>query len=270
LQNITTASPPKQRPALWAALALALVFTAFAPKAAAEDAGAPLPDFLQKRGLAAAEGLLAQADCFLNIPYRTDGALHQSGRFTRFSRPDKVFSRPGLNCSGLVAAMSRYLLGRDTPLEQAVVDRLGDSGPDAGDRRDWDFGYDLILNLTDGFDRYHLTPRGPRPWPEGASGENLRGVSAADGPDLKRLLDFISPGWVYLASFSKPAAIDADGVKHYHVGLFLADDQGGVWFYNTTHNAGKSYRVNLRTPRGLSRFTRAFGRSRVLVIGVRP
>ncbi len=89
----------------------------------------------------------------LGTPYRDDGVDDPAGRHTLFADQAKTFPDRGLNCSGFVVTASRGILGRPLPLDAMRRDRKGDSGPGAAAGEDWDFGYDLLLNVTDGLPR---------------------------------------------------------------------------------------------------------------------
>ncbi|MEJ2716140.1 MAG: hypothetical protein P8182_03240, partial [Deltaproteobacteria bacterium] len=109
-----------------------------------------VPEYLWKRHISAKNSAKEIADTHLGIPYRDDGVLDSRGRFTTFNRPDEIYSTPGMNCSGLVLSVSRFLLNKNFTLTEASRDRQNNSGPGAAFGKDWDFGLDLILNLTDG------------------------------------------------------------------------------------------------------------------------
>ena len=100
--------------------------------------------------------LAAKADQLLGIPYRPDGVRDESGRWTLFEHPEQSFATPGLNCSGLDYALMRLVAPVTTTIRQAARDRQGDSGPGASMGQDWDFGFDLILNLSEGLPRRWL------------------------------------------------------------------------------------------------------------------
>ena len=86
----------------------------------------------------------------LGQPFRVDGAQDEEGRWVTFNRPDEISSAPGFNCSGFTVAAARLLLARPFSLAEATRDRRGDSGPASPLGPDWDFGLDLILNLSEG------------------------------------------------------------------------------------------------------------------------
>ncbi|MCC8193397.1 MAG: hypothetical protein LIP28_01955, partial [Deltaproteobacteria bacterium] len=61
-------------------------------------------------------------------------------------------------CSGLVLAASRIMLEKNIAVADAVRDREGDSGPGAKDGHDWDFGFDLMMKIREGWQRCVLLP----------------------------------------------------------------------------------------------------------------
>ncbi len=201
----------------------------------------------------------------LGVPYREDGALDTAGRYTLFAAPERFFTTPGLNCSGLTLQGARLLLRRELPLAAVARDRLGDSGEGAALGRDWDFGWDLIMNISEGLPRRMLLPGGAQDGAEGdiarADGRFPRGFDIHAPNFWPDLLPRIKAGHLYLADFSKEAG--RAGPKpyvllHYHVGLLVRAADGGIWFYHTTHASRKSFRMNLATDEGKAQFLRSF------------
>ena len=218
-------------------------------------AGIPIPDYPAFEKLNQVHDPIAVADTFLGIPYRNDGALDESGRFCLFEHPEKNFSSPGLNCSGLVVGMSRFLLNRNFTIAAANRDRQNNSGSEAPAGRQWDFGFDLVFNLAEGFDPVIITPDGPVLPREGEEGDTLIGFDLQSESAWAAVLPRIKPGRLYLASFSKQNPIRT---LHYHVGVILADPGGAVWLYHTTTGHGRSYKIDLNSKNGLARFRKSF------------
>jgi hypothetical protein len=193
---------------------------------------------------------------FLGIPYRIDGIINDNGQYATFNNPGVALQTPGLNCSGLVLAASRIILERNISVAEAVRDRSGDSGPDAPDGHDWDFGFDLIMNISEGWPRALLAP------------EKLVATSKATGKTAPtfdphsptfptELLPHIRENGFYLVSFSRHKTPDAPAHLHYHTGVIVRDAEA-VWLYSTTRSSGKVIRHNLATPEGLERFRNSF------------
>jgi hypothetical protein len=219
------------------------------------------PDCLWERGIASKTDAIAIADTHLGIPYRDDGTLDSQGHFTTFDRPDRFFETPGLNCSGLVVSVCRFLFDKNWTLEEVTRDRLGNSGPNSPLGKDWDFGWDLILNLTEGRPRKVIMPD-PGNYPiEGSDGMSLRGFDLHDSVAWRKVLSQMQPGRIYLGSISRPAPERGYRMIHYHVVLMLPDGKGGVWLYHATRRS-HVHRMNISTSQGMSRFMSQFRNSR--------
>ena len=137
-------------------------------------------------------------------------------------------------------------------------DRKGDSGPGSPRGQDWDFGYDLILNITDGLPRRVLLPDGTTPDPDVADPAQLRGFPLHDDAAWNAVLPRIRPGQLVLAAFSKPKA---GQLLFYHVGLLVNDGAGHIWLYHATPGHGV-HRLDLAASSGRSTFFRAFAEPR--------
>ena len=213
---------------------------------------------------------------FLGIPFRVDGAADTLGRWVTFNEPELVVQTPGFNCSGFTVAAARELLGYNFDLIEVNFDRRGDSGPGAPLGQDWDFGLDLILNLSEDYPRRFLPePENPQNTPLIAIGPGRAlgwGVSL-HSPAFEEQLKLIQPGRFCFFTFSKPDRRFPAGVSYYHVGVIVPDAQG-LWLYHSTLGA-KTNRVNLADPEGLARLRRHFppiqnGERRVFLIEVTP
>jgi hypothetical protein len=219
------------------------------------------PDCLWDRGIGEKTDPLEVADTHLQIPYRDDGAVDSGGRFTTFAEPANFFSAPGLNCSGLVVSVCRFLFDRNWTIEEVTRDRQGNSGPNSSLGKDWDFGWDLILNLTDGTARRVVMPDAGNYDLEKADGLTLRGFDLHDEVAWHHVLSQMRQGYIYLGSISKPAHKSGYRLLHYHVVLLLPDGKGGVWLYHATRRSNV-HRMNVNTQRGLARLMSQFGNSR--------
>lgn len=198
------------------------------------------------------------AACVLGLPYRVDGAVNEAGEYTLFASPEKRFSTPGLNCSGLVLQLSRMLLGKNVTLAQAARDRVGDSGPKAALGHDWDFGWDLILNVSDGTSRRFLLPGGKSLPPEQADARRDRGFDCQSGATWQELSRRFTPGHIYLVSLNVEGRRKGYGLTHYHVGIVYVAGSGEAWFYQTTGKGGGANRRDLKSAAGQASFKRAF------------
>jgi hypothetical protein len=219
------------------------------------------PPYLWNRGIASKTNPRDIADTYLGMRYRDDGTLDSNGRFTTFNHPDSIYSTPGLNCSGIVLSISRFLFDRNFTLTEAERDRQGNSGPGAPYGKDWDFGLDLILNITDGVPRRILSPDGTEIPLDDADGMVLRGFDLHDVAAWHSVLRQMRPGRVYFGSISKPTRKKGYKLLHYHVVLMIPDEKGGVWLYHSTRRS-HVHRINLNTRQGLRRLMGQFRDSR--------
>jgi hypothetical protein len=215
------------------------------------------PEYLWKRGIADKTNPVEIANTHLGIPYRADGALDTKGYFTSFGRPDRRFGGPGLNCSGLVVSVSRFIFDRGFPLEQVTKDRQGNSGEGSRQGKDWDFGWDLILNVSDVPGRTVLMPDGSKYNVDSADPMTLRGFDLHDQSAWANILSRMKPGNVYLGTISKPTRKRGYRLLHYHVVLMLPDAKGNVWLYHSTRRSGV-HRMNLNSDRGMRRLMSQF------------
>ncbi len=219
------------------------------------------PEYLWKKGIAEKTDPVEIADTHLGIPYRDDGALDDRGRFTSFDRPDRFFDSPGLNCSGLVLSASRFLFDRNWTIDEARKDRQGNSGIGSPLGKDWDFGFDLILNLTDGVQRRAVMPDSQAVDLEKADGANLRGFRLDNQQAWSRVIRQMKPGYAYLGSISKPSREPGYKLIHYHVVIAIPDGRGNVWLYHATQRSN-THKMNISSPQGLARFMGQFRGSR--------
>jgi len=199
----------------------------------------------------------------LGIPYVEDGVQDEGGRWTTFGHPEKESHRPGLNCSGFVVATARRLLAGKLSLEQITRDRLGDSGPSASRGKDWDFGRDLVLNLSEGCARRWFLPEGTRSVREDGIGP--QGFPIQDLEAWSRIFPRMQRNRIYLATLWRA---QLKGPRHHNVALLLRDTHGRVWFYQTLPR-GRSHRLGISAPLGFARLCTMFGpREWILILEV--
>jgi hypothetical protein len=216
------------------------------------------PEYLWARKIADKKDPVDIANTHLGIPYRDDGALDDKGHFTTFAHPEEILDSPGLNCSGLVVSVCRYLFNKNWTIAQVMRDPQGNSGSNSALGKDWDFGWDLILNLTEGRSRKLLSPDGSGHAPGNIDGLNSRGFDLLDRAAWQAVLAQMQPGRVYLGSISKPTKKPGYKILHYHVVLILPDSKHGIWLYHATHRSNV-HRMDINTPQGLNRFFSQFG-----------
>jgi len=200
--------------------------------------------------------LTAKADQLLGTPYRPDGVRDETGRWTLFEHPGQSFATPGLNCSGLDFALMRLVAPVTTTIREAVRDRQGDSGPGASMGQDWDFGFDLILNLSEGMTRHWLLPESADVSGR-ESGKTMLGFLTSDQAAWKKALAQIGLNQACLVSFSQTGRRKGYSLQYYHVGVILADATGGRWLYQATPKSG-THKLNLADPSGMNRFLMFF------------
>ncbi len=197
----------------------------------------------------------------LGTSYRDDGVDDPSGRHTRFADQAATFPTPGFNCSGFVTTASRALLLRPLPLDAVARDRKGDSGPGSPGGQDWDFGYDLVLNITEGLSRRILAADGGALLPADPAGidaRRFRGFPLHDAARWKAVLSRLHPGELVLAALSKEKG---GRLYYYHVGLMLSDEGGRAFFYHATPGRG-AHRLELSSPSGMAAFEQEFAEKR--------
>lgn len=219
------------------------------------------PDYLWKKGIADKFDPVQVADTHLGIPYREDGAIDDQGHFTTFAHPDRLFDTPGLNCSGLVLSVSRFLFDRNWTLAEATRDRQNNSGPDSPMGKDWDFGFDLIQNLTDGVEHRVVMPDGKPVDIAKADGMTLRGFRLDDPNAWAKVIRQMKPGYAYLGDISKSTRTPGYKIVHYHVVIAIPDKNGDIWLYHATHRSNV-HKININTQQGLAKFMGQFRGSR--------
>ena len=219
------------------------------------------PEYLWARKIADKKDPVDIANTHLGIPYRDDGALDDKGHFTTFAQPEEIQDTPGLNCSGLVVSICRYLFNKNWTIKEVMRDPQGNSGLNSPLGKDWDFGWDLILNLTEGRRRRLIAPDRSSYAPENIDALNFRGFDLHDRAAWQAVLVQMQPGRVYLGSISKPTKKPGYKILHYHVVLILPDAKHGIWLYHATHRSNV-HRMDINTPQGLSKFFSQFGGQR--------
>lgn len=193
---------------------------------------------------------------FCNIPYRLDGAINDTGQYATFNAPETILITPGLNCSGFVLAACRVLLGKNIPLAAAARDRLQDSGPESPHGHDWDFGFDLIMNIAENAPSRILRPD-DTPLPSPLSGKNVPFFDPQDPNFPENLFRQMRESAIYPVSFSRRKTPTGPLRSHYHTAICIREGKA-LWFYSTTRQSGKVIRRNLREPQDLAAFRAAF------------
>ncbi|MCL1894288.1 MAG: hypothetical protein FWG02_08665 [Holophagaceae bacterium] len=190
---------------------------------------------------------------FLGIAFREDGAINEQGQYASFGMPDKILKEPGLNCSGFVLAASRFLLQKNISLATAVRDRLGDSGQDSALGRDWDFGWDLVLNISEGFERTLLLPGGKVADPAAGSGLAPLGYDLHSPETWQEIESRICFNHIYFVSLNRPTWQPGYKLLHYHVGILIRTSGEDWYIYHATKKQGV-VRENLSNEQSRARF----------------
>lgn len=187
---------------------------------------------------------------FSGIAYRPDGAIDHLGNYTLFAHQQKSLQTPGLNCSGFVVAACRYFFKRNYHLDDVIHDRLVDSGPEAERGADWDFGYDLILNVTEGLSRRVVLPYQLHVDIATSNGAALRGFELHDFNAWCDIMAQMTVPHIYLFSMSKLIADNGAKLVHYHVGCIVPDASGHLWLAHATQKSGVTL-VDIANSEGL-------------------
>ena len=225
----------------------------------ADDAVAPVA----RNGLGPNQTLESVLNNLCGVPYRVDGASTIDGRHTLFANESKTFSTPGYNCSGFVLEASRKIFGTVTTIAQAKRDRENNSGPKSADGHDWDFGWDLIRNITDGMPRALFIPGGTSVDPTTQDGFKARGYDLHSSRTWQELKSRIQKNHVYFLSYNRETEKRGYRLMHYHVGLVVLAENGDMLMYQTTPQSRRSYVRNLSNPKEMEEFLSAFSNAGV-------
>lgn len=201
----------------------------------------------------------SSVDDLLGTPYRPDGVINDRGDYATFNQPAQVLRNPGLNCSGLVVQIARqHATSSAIRLDQAGRDRHADSGQGSALGQDWDFGWDLIINLSQNTPQLPLQilPTGPESIPTTANGLTHRGFDFTDIAAWQQTLSHLVEGQLYLVSFSRQAQIAGYRVLHHHVAA-IRPEKNHIWLYHATAEAG-SHRLDLAKPEQLEQLIHRF------------
>lgn len=210
----------------------------------------------------------------LGTPYRTDGTLNTMGQFTTFANPTKYFKSPGLNCSGLVLEIARRYLKSKISITDSKIDIENDSGKDSHQGEDWDFGLDLIRNISK-YGESDILTHSHHSKKSGILFDGNRGFQLHTRANWEYILSRIKPGWLYLLSINKPLHKKGYDLLHYHVGVMQKNELSKKVFYYHTTRLGKTHKIEVSHRRGMQLFQKQFAQSPyaakyVYLIGVKP
>lgn len=168
----------------------------------------------------------AIADTFLVYPYRMDGIITERGIFATFNDPWIKSAHPGLNCSGLVVSAARYMFHRNFSVRSVIKDSNRNSGRAAPGGEDWDFGWDLIFNISRGYRRWVFDQQLQRIDPAKVDPAVFRGISVYDRRQWRELFAALDADAVYFLAFNGLDPLKNDRLQYHHVGLmFKAGDK---------------------------------------------
>jgi hypothetical protein len=132
----------------------------------------------------------------------------------------------------------RQLFQKNIPLSTAMRDRLGDSGTDAGLGKDWDFGWDVVLNISEGMERTLLLPGGKVANPAAGSGLSPLGFVLHSPETWQELSGRIRPNHLYLVSISRQTKQRGYSTLHYHVGIIIRKSEKDWYLYHAIKKSG--------------------------------
>lgn len=194
----------------------------------------------------------------IGTPYRTDGVRNKLGQYTQFGDTTRIFDTPGLNCSGLVVEIARISLGRDIAIDDVMAMRPENAHLHAKNGPDWDFGWRLIMNISDGLPRRVLMPGNKTVSAADIITDAPIGYAISAPETWTELPNRLTAGHLYLISFNTTGRRAGYNTIHYHVGAIYVDENATPWLYQTTSNGGAVNRRNLATPDGQASFQSAF------------
>ncbi|SHN50279.1 hypothetical protein [Desulfovibrio litoralis] len=205
----------------------------------------------------------------LGIPYRDDGALdfskvsdkaNTNGRYTLFADQNKTLKTPGLNCSGFVLAASNKIFRPDLNIDTAKFDRKNDNSETATRAEDWDFGLDLLLNISDGKTAKVMLPNNRYADPKTLDGISLpdgRGFSLHDKAAWNNVISRMKNGYIYLWAMSRKTPDKP--LQYHHVGLILTEGTkpDSAFMYHAVRKGGV-VKLDLKKAGSLERIFKAY------------
>ncbi|RLA90667.1 MAG: hypothetical protein DRG20_02910 [Deltaproteobacteria bacterium] len=200
---------------------------------AASTSEVPVPNWPSFTGINQEANFIKRLDHFIGIPYRDDGVINIYGKFATWNDLSHTFNTPGLNCSGFVLSSSRFVFMKNFDPAFMKRDRLNDSYKGAPLGKDWDFGWDLIMNIAEDYHPLVLLPEGKKEIPKEANGLNLRGFDIHDKRSWRKIFPMIHLDNFYLATLSKKGN-KGYIIMHHHTFCLLKDQKGAVWVYSSS------------------------------------
>lgn len=201
---------------------------------------------------------------FIGIPYRTDGAMNIDGNYTSFANTHKFYKTPGLNCSGFVLSGVRALLNKKIAIKTAKKDINNNSGTKALLGKDWDFGRDLIQNISKKYKTKYLSTQKINP-----NSTTSDGIGMRDKKAWLWVLEKIKKQNIYLMALSKKTNLKNYKFLYHHVGIIIKDGNDKIWLYHATRKNGVN-KVLLSNDKILSSFIKNYKKTqKALILEVR-
>lgn len=191
-------------------------------------------------------------DKLVGIKYRKDGVTNLNGDYTTFENQVQKFDTPGLNCSGFVVTATRFILNSSKTVDQYRYDLNENSGVGSVYGQDWDFGRDLIMNIS-GKPYESILPKSESSQPDIQSAAERYGFNLHSVDNWDDVLGQIKPNKLYLLAFSRDTTIPGYKYLYYHVGILLMAPDGGIWLYHSTPDFGV-HKIQMNTDSGMKMF----------------
>lgn len=205
----------------------------------------------------------------LGIKYRIDGTTNADEKYTLFANTSKIYKKAGLNCSGFVLTAMKQLLGKTITIDEAKKDINKNSNTNSSMGQDWDFGRDLIQNISQGYNSNYLSIKDINP--NSLTGD---GIKIYDLKAWKYVFRQIKKDNIYLLAFSKQTNMKGYKIIYHHVGIIIKDNNKNIWLYHATQKNG-AHRVWLDYDKKMTPFRKEFAKDikssrKVLILEISP
>jgi len=184
------------------------------------------------------------ADAFVGMRYVHDAVLDDKGNTVTFNRPDQVLEMSGLNCSGLVVSAARVFFNQNFKVQEVIKDYNQNSGPTAALGHDWDFGWDLLYNLSQNRKRFVFNENLNRINPEKVQVENFRGFKITDKTKWQKLFSQLKKEAVYLVVFNGLNTRKENILQYFHVGFMLKTSEDILFYSASRENPNRGVDVH--------------------------
>lgn len=198
-----------------------------------------------------------QINSLLGAKYRKDGVTNRFGLYTLFEKQELFFKDPGFNCSGFVLTMSRILLNNSINIDEARKDLNENSSSGSEFGQDWDFGRDLIMNITSPYGFNIILPNSESSNSFDINAFKSLGFSLHDLENWKNIFPQIKNDKVYFVAFSRKAIASGYKYLYYHVAIIVKDSADAIWLYHATPGEG-AHRIFMNSKQGMKKFQEEF------------